>query len=287
MAIQSSSWTCTEFKSHTHADTPIANVDGETQEVKDRCSQLYSILTGLLRGKPLTELRQVDGGNGYEAWRQLTQMYLPKTKSRAISLLAALMHEASFTMKNKTLLDQVLGLERLRTEYMRSSGTDLPDDLMLSVLVKSLPKEIQQHVQLQLTESSTYSQVRAMIIGYERTTMTWNPGKSHSELGRLFNPNSKASQPSNNMGLAPMEIDRFEKGKSKGKSKRKTKGKDGPKGKGKSQNDKGKGKSNKGSGRAATSSDHCLHCGKHGHFKHDSWKLNGRPDTRGPVWSSG
>lgn len=209
MAIQSSSWTCTEFKLYTHADTPIANVDGETQEVKDRCSQLYSILTGLLRGKPLTELRQVDGGNGYEAWRQLTQMYLPKTKSRAISLLAALMHEASFTMKNKTLLDQVLGLERLRTEYMRSSGTDLPDDLMLSVLVKCLPKEIQQHVQLQLTEFSTYSRVRAMIIGYERTTMTWNPGKSHSELGRLFNPSSKASQPSNNMGLAPMEIDRF------------------------------------------------------------------------------
>ena len=52
----------------THADTPIANVDGETQDVKDRCSQLYSILTGLLRGKPLRVLCQVDGRNGYEAW---------------------------------------------------------------------------------------------------------------------------------------------------------------------------------------------------------------------------
>jgi DNA primase len=82
MGIQSSSWTCRVEV--THADTPIANVDGETQDVKDRCSQLYSILTGLLRGKPLRVLRQVDGRNGYEAWRQLSQMYLPKTKSRAI-----------------------------------------------------------------------------------------------------------------------------------------------------------------------------------------------------------
>ena len=190
------------------------------------------------------------------------------------------MNVPSFTMKDKTLLDQVLGLERLRTEYMRSSGTDLPDDLMLSVLVKCLPKAIQQHVQLQLTESSTYSQVRAMVIGYERTTTTWSPGKIHSELGILSNPSSNAAQPSNNMGLAPMEIDRFEKGKNKGKSKGKSKGKDGPKGKGKSKNDKGRGKSNKGSGRAATSSDQCLHCGKYGHFKRDCWKLNGRPDTK-------
>ena len=132
-------------------------------------------------------LRQVDGGNGYETWRQLTQMYVPKTKSRAISLFSALMNVPRFRMKNKTLLDQVLGLEHLRTEYMRSSGTDLPDDLMLSVPAKCLPKARQQHVQLQLTESATYSQVRAMVIGYERTTMTWSPGKIHSELGILSN----------------------------------------------------------------------------------------------------
>ena len=36
----------------THADTPIGSVEGEPQDVKDRCAQLYSILTGLVRGKP-------------------------------------------------------------------------------------------------------------------------------------------------------------------------------------------------------------------------------------------
>ena len=43
-----------------HADTPIVSVAGEPEEVQDCCSQLYSILTGLLRGKPLLMLRQVE-----------------------------------------------------------------------------------------------------------------------------------------------------------------------------------------------------------------------------------
>ena len=176
----------------------------------------------------------MESRNGFETWRQLTQLFLPKTKSRAISLLAALMNAPSFTTRDRTLLDQVLGLERIRSEYVRAAGADLPDDLMLSVLVKCLPKHIQQHVQLQLNESSTYSQVRSIVVGYERTTTTWSPGKIHSELGILpSSSNSVGNSNANNMGLAPMEVDRFEKGKQKGKSKGKYKGKDTNKGKGK------------------------------------------------------
>ena len=94
--------------------------------------------------------------------------------------------------------------------------------------------------------------------------------------------NQTFNQPSNNSGLAPMEIDRFEKGKNKGKSKGKTlKGKETTKGEGKNKSDKGKGKSNnKGSTRTATASDQCLYCGKYGHFKRDCWKLHGRGDQK-------
>ena len=211
----------------THAETPISSADGEPQEVKDRCNQLYSILTGLLQGKPLRLLRQVSNRNGFEVWRQLCQLFMPRTRSRAISILATLMGVPSFTTKDRTLLDQVLGLERMRAKYVRSSGTDIPDDIMLSVLVRALPKAIQQHVQLQLNETSNYDQVRGMVVSYERTTTSWSPGKIHSELGILpQSQNQSFNQSSNNTGLAPMEIGRFEKGKNKGKSKGKSKGKE-------------------------------------------------------------
>ena len=78
-------------------------------------------------------------------------------------------------------MDQILGLERLRTEYMRSSGTDVADDLMLSILVKSLPKALQTHIQLQMTEHSTYAQVRELVLSYESVTTTWSAGRIHSE----------------------------------------------------------------------------------------------------------
>ncbi|CAL1136540.1 unnamed protein product [Cladocopium goreaui] len=168
-----------------HGDIPIPSVDGEAPEVQDRCSQLYSILTGLLRGKPLRMLRQVERRNGFEVWRQLSQMFQPKTKSRAISILSALVNVPNFVMKDRTLLDQILGLERLRAEYVRASGSDIADDVMLSVLVRALPKALQQHVQLQMSETSSYDQVRAMVISYERTTTSWSAGKIHSELGIL------------------------------------------------------------------------------------------------------
>ena len=88
----------------------------------------------------------------------------------------------------------------------------------------------------------------------------------------------QAPQPSYT-GVAPMEIDRFEKGGKKGKSKGKTKGKDGSQGKSKGKQDEGSGKSvgKDTLKRVATQHDQCLHCGKYGRFKRDCWKLNGKP----------
>ena len=104
-----------------------------------------------------------------------------------------------------------------------------------------------------------------------------SPGKIHSELGILpQNSNQNPNQSSNNTGVAPMEIDWFEKGKNKGNAKGKSKGKDTSKGKGKNKSDKGKGKSNKGSTCTATVRGQCRHCGKYGHIKRDGWKLHGR-----------
>ncbi|CAL1141051.1 unnamed protein product [Cladocopium goreaui] len=53
---------------------------------------------------------------------------------------------------------------------------------------------LQQHVQLQMTETSSYDQVRTMVISYERTTTSWSAGKIHSELGILSSDSKKVNQ---------------------------------------------------------------------------------------------
>eukprot|EP00435_Cladocopium_sp_Y103_P040820 s31_g11.t1 len=142
-----------------HGDLPIVNADGEAQDVRERCGQMYSMLSGLLLGKPLRMLRQVEPRNGFEAWGQLTQTFVPKTRGRAISILSALVNAPNFTRKSRTPLDQVLGLERLRAGYVGTSGVAIAGDVMLSVPVRALPNAAQKPVQLLMTEASSYNQV--------------------------------------------------------------------------------------------------------------------------------
>lgn len=74
-----------------HLDTPI-DLLNVTMEKELRAKQLYSIFTGLLRGRALRLLRQVDDRNGLEAYRQLCKLYAPHTKSRTMALLQQLCH---------------------------------------------------------------------------------------------------------------------------------------------------------------------------------------------------
>ena len=76
------------------SETPISlPTDSGTLQ---RTYKLYAILSGLLKHRPLRIHRQVIDRNGYETWRQLCQLYEPRTKSRSISLLQALMSFPNF-----------------------------------------------------------------------------------------------------------------------------------------------------------------------------------------------
>lgn len=98
-------------------------------------------------------------------------------------------------------------------------------EISLSLVLMEKP----QKFRLDAANYTAYSlgcfvdQVRTMVISHERTTTSWSAGKIHSELGILSS--SPSSNVVSNNGVAPMEIDRVEKGKQKGKSKGKSKDK--------------------------------------------------------------
>ena len=245
-------------------------------ETLQRSHKLYAILSGLLRHRPLRIHKQVLDRNGFETWRQLCQLYAPRTKSRSISLLQALMSFPAFD-KSKTLLEQIQSLGRVRDEYQRSTGAVLSDDIMTSTLLRVLPKNIQQHLHLQMTATTDYASVRGMVLNYEIASSSFSTNRIHAELGVV----TSYAQPTG-PGPTPMEIDNIQeyKGKSKGKRKGKTKGKQkgASKGKGKvgdfSKKGKSKGDGNKGKGKSqAVSTDTCRYCHKIGHWEKDCRKL--------------
>eukprot|EP00435_Cladocopium_sp_Y103_P050701 s939_g15.t1 len=252
------------------ATAPMEFLDMSVSQ-HQRAEKLHSILVGLLRHRPLKILRSVEGRNGLEVWRILSQQMQPKTRARSIALLQAFLGLPPF--KKEGVLEQILGMERLADEYAQVSKEELSDNTKLSVLLRVVPAHLRQHLQLQMSETSDYQSVREKVLAYERTTTSWSSSVVYREL------NIKKDQPVDES--TPMEIDRI-KGKNKGKSKGKSKGfgKD-VKGKGKSKDygkskskDKGKGKdygkSNDGQGKGkGLPRDMCKLCGARGHWSRE------------------
>ena len=115
--------------------------------------------------------------------------------------------------RDKSLREHIHGLERVANEYQRVTGRQPGEDVMLGTLVRCLPTAIKQHVQLQMTDSSTYASVRDYVLGYEVTTTSWTPAKMHQALGVV--PGATASD----QGPVPMEVDALQKKGPKGKNK--------------------------------------------------------------------
>lgn len=69
-------------------------------------------------------------------------------------------------------MEQVQSLERVKDEYQRSTNTAISDDLVVSILLRVLPKNIQQHLHLQMTSTT---------LNYEIASSSFSAGRIHAE----------------------------------------------------------------------------------------------------------
>ena len=89
--------------------------------------------------------------------------------------------------------------------------------------MRCAPQRLREHLQLSLSETATYAQVKEQIIAYERASKAW----TQESVLKSINNAHKAADSSEAIPMIPMEVDRVEKGyKGKGKGK-KGKGKSG------------------------------------------------------------
>ena len=97
-----------------------------------------------------------------------------------------------------SLLSQVMKLEAAFSEYDRL-GIALSEKLRSAVLLRCLVGQLKTWIQFQLTDSTTYLQIRESVLSYERSTTRWS---ETMVLG--FNNSSNSADTS-----APLEVDRI------------------------------------------------------------------------------
>ena len=105
--------------------------------------------------------------------------------------------------KDRSLREQIQGLERVAEEYRKVTNNLPGEHVMLETLVRCLPHALRQHVQLQMSEASTYQSIRDYVLGYEVTTTSWTLAKMHQALGVV----PMASSAGQEQSPVPMEVD--------------------------------------------------------------------------------
>ena len=270
---------------------PTAVVDDSVQssEEQKRSIFMYGLMAALLKGRPLLMLKAVKNFNGYEGYRQLVLSNEPKSQNRSMSLLNVIVTWPQFSPKT-SMISQVMKLESAFMEYEKL-GDPLPETIRAAVLLRCLTGQLKTWMQLQLGESTKYSDIREGVLSYECSTTKWSESMVLGDV-----PDTSA----------PMEVHRLQwnskgKGKGKGKSGKGPKGKGfhtkGKDGKGKDKGKKGggkfgsKGKSNNpskgknsfgggfgksGKGAGSNNSVTCFNCGKPGHKADTGSKFGAR-----------
>ncbi|CAE7029864.1 unnamed protein product [Symbiodinium sp. CCMP2592] len=204
--------------------TMWASFEDYSPALRARSLRLYSVLASYLKGRALKILRSVASGDGFRVWRQLAEELQPSSRPRTLALAQALTKFPPLR-DGGSVLEYALTFEKLVSEYEKASSKTYPDDLKIGTLLSGLPQDVKRYLELQIDDSTTYQKLRGILLQFERTSTTWSTEYVMKAIGL-----DKNSYPGDGQGLAPMDVDRVEKGKAKGKD-----------AKGKGRGDKGKG----------------------------------------------
>ena len=202
--------------------TTEVKMEDFTDESKELAQQLYSILSSYLRGPAGQLVRgQSSSRNGFRVWQELLKLYLPRTRPRTMALGQAIIQHPPFG-SSKSMTESLLQFDQLLEQYEVASGSKMPDDLVVSTILKCVDGVTRKHLQLTMDESTTYSVVKERLILYDRNSRTWSGESIMKSLQDQYRGGADSSGP------VPMEVDYVGyKGKGKGKKGNEGKGKKG------------------------------------------------------------
>ena len=135
---------------------------------KDLSTKLYAVLTSYLRGRCAGLVRSFSTSrDGFRLWRALVNEFEPPSRQRSLAIAQALATYPTFDNK-KSALENVLTYESLVQTFEELSGQKYPEELKAATLIRCSEARLREHLQLTVTEGTSYIQLREAVLSYEK-----------------------------------------------------------------------------------------------------------------------
>ncbi|CAE7512900.1 unnamed protein product [Symbiodinium natans] len=150
-----------------------------SDEQKERSKLLYGILAGLLHDKGKRLLRSIGGQNGFEGYRSISADLMPSNRTRALALLQAINSWPTFENKHG-IAQQLLKLEAAMNEYETLQRGGLTEDTKIAAVLRWVTGQLRQHVNVLVTDTTTYDEVRALVLRWDAAQQRWSHSVAQS-----------------------------------------------------------------------------------------------------------
>ena len=145
-----------------------------TDEDRELARKLYAVLGSYLRGRCSQLVRSCNQcKDGFLLWYQLVQEYIPSTRSRSLALAQALAQYPMFA-KDRSVMESILQFQQTVQHFEEASGSTYP--VKAATLIRCCGNKLREHLQLSITETSTYREIRDRITSYEKVSKAWSQG---------------------------------------------------------------------------------------------------------------
>jgi hypothetical protein len=142
------------------------------QDMLDKIgAEMYSVLTGLLIGEPLTLIRGIPHGDGWRAWHKLYHRYNPRTPARAlVAVMGAMSPKKVKDIRDaiKAIEEWEISVKNIKAEYQ----FEVPEMIRIALMTSIVPTDLQDFILQHVDESTKYEAIRDRVMGVARNRIS-------------------------------------------------------------------------------------------------------------------
>ena len=180
-------------------DEPCTLAEFASDEVVELGHRLlFAILASYVKGPAAQFVKAASTDrNGFRVWQQLRNLYLPRARPRVMAIGQAIMGLPQFRA-GRSMMENLLQLDLLLDQYRVASGHEMPDDLVVSTVMRCVDQNVRRHLELTVDDTVDYNTLKEKLILMDKNSRVWS-GDTYLKL-------VQNTLDANN-GPAPMEVD--------------------------------------------------------------------------------